>query len=105
MISNSKPLLQVHVIRRRSSTWARRTFSKAHLLKRLPVLTWLPEYNVAKAKGDLVAGLVLAFNMIPHNIALAAACGLPTEVSFFDKCVEWHQGCNYHRGKYYSQSY
>jgi SulP family sulfate permease len=47
-------------------------------LKRfIPILQWLPEYDRAYFKGDLVAGLTVGVMLIPQGMAYAMLAGLP----------------------------
>lgn len=55
--------------------------TKKMLLRRIPVLTWLPKYNSQDAVGDLVAGLTVGLTVIPQAIAYASIAGLPAQVS------------------------
>jgi sulfate permease, SulP family len=45
--------------------------------KMLPVLDWLPAYNISFLKWDLIAGVTLAFFVIPTSMAYATIAGLP----------------------------
>lgn len=42
-----------------------------------PILEWLPEYNSAFLKGDLVAGLTVGIMLIPQGMAYAMLAGMP----------------------------
>lgn len=54
--------------------------SKKTLYKRLPVLRWLPRYNLEDAVGDLVAGTTVGLTVIPQSLAYANVAGLPPQV-------------------------
>lgn len=43
----------------------------------LPVLSWLPAYKASNLKWDLLAGITLAFFVIPESMAYATLAGLP----------------------------
>jgi high affinity sulfate transporter 1 len=43
----------------------------------IPVLSWLPAYKSANLKWDLLAGITLAFFVIPESMAYASLAGLP----------------------------
>ncbi|CAM1334103.1 SulP family inorganic anion transporter [Tenacibaculum aestuariivivum] len=48
------------------------------ILKRnIPILQWLPNYNKAYFRGDVIAGLTVATVLIPQGIAYALIAGLP----------------------------
>ncbi|XP_063533835.1 sodium-independent sulfate anion transporter [Cydia strobilella] len=51
--------------------WCRRL-----LIKRLPIVTWLPEYNSDKAVADLIAGITVGLTVIPQALAYATLAGL-----------------------------
>ena len=49
-----------------------------NLLKKLiPILDWLPRYNLDLFKGDLVGGITIGIVLIPQGIAYALVAGLP----------------------------
>ncbi|WP_339659462.1 solute carrier family 26 protein [uncultured Polaribacter sp.] len=48
-----------------------------NIKKIIPILEWLPNYNTALFKGDLVAGLTVGIILIPQGIAYALIAGLP----------------------------
>lgn len=50
------------------------------LLKRLPILTWLPRYTLDQGIGDLVAGITVGMTVIPQGLAYAGVAGLASEV-------------------------
>ncbi len=45
----------------------------------LPIVQWLPEYQSARLKSDLVAGLTLAAYAVPISMAYASLAGLPPQ--------------------------
>ena len=53
-------------------------------LKRiLPVLDWLPHYHPADLRFDLLAGLTLAFFVVPTSMAYATLAGLPPQTGIY----------------------
>jgi SulP family sulfate permease len=48
-----------------------------NIKKIIPILVWLPNYNTALFKGDLVAGITVGIILIPQGIAYALIAGLP----------------------------
>ncbi|MHB0754448.1 SulP family inorganic anion transporter [Polaribacter sp. M15] len=48
-----------------------------NIKKVIPILEWLPNYNAALFKGDLVAGITVGIILIPQGIAYALIAGLP----------------------------
>ena len=54
--------------------------NKKLLLKRAPILSWLPKYDREKAVSDLIAGLTVGLTVIPQGIAYAIIAKLPAQV-------------------------
>lgn len=54
----------------------RRFCSKETLLKRLPITTWLPKYDLECLEGDIMAGCAVGLTLIPQSMAYAAVAGL-----------------------------
>src|SRR5436190_11252691 len=44
----------------------------------VPITQWLPQYQKKFFKWDLVAGITLAFFVLPESMAYATLAGLPT---------------------------
>lgn len=44
----------------------RGTFTRKMCYRRLPILSWLPKYDVHCVIGDLVAGLTVGLTLIPQ---------------------------------------
>ena len=49
----------------------------------LPILNWLPTYNRAWLRPDLVAGVTLAAFTIPESMAYADLAGLPPQYGLY----------------------
>ena len=68
--------------------WCReRFFTIDKLRRRLPISKWLPQYRGNDAKGDLVAGVSVAFTVIPQALALATLAGLPANYGLYSSFV------------------
>lgn len=50
------------------------------MLRRLPILEWLPKYTTQTAVADLVAGITVGLTLIPQSIAYAALADLSPQV-------------------------
>lgn len=50
------------------------------LRRRLPIVGWLPNYNLNYSVFDLIAGVTVGLTIIPQSIAYAGVAGLPFEV-------------------------
>ncbi len=76
-----------------SAGWTRsqmaRVCNRKQLLKRVPVLDWLPKYTLHKAVADLIAGVTVALTVIPQGIAYASVAGLSAEVSAISNMHEY----------------
>ena len=62
------------------SNFLRKGCNKKLLLKRLPILNWLPKYDREQAVSDLIAGLTVGLTVIPQGIAYAILAELPPQV-------------------------
>ena len=68
--------------------WCGQRFcTRDKLRRRLPVCTWLPSYSARDAQGDLVAGLSVAFTIVPQALALATLAGLPANYGLYSSFV------------------
>jgi len=48
----------------------------------LPILNWLPGYNRAWLRGDILAGLTVLALLIPEGMAYAEIAGMPPRQPF-----------------------
>jgi SulP family sulfate permease len=48
-----------------------------NIKKIIPILEWLPNYQLSRFKGDLIAGITVGIILIPQGIAYALIAGLP----------------------------
>jgi sulfate permease, SulP family len=53
------------------------------LRKLIPIIEWLPAYELSYLKWDLIAGITLAFFVIPTSMAYATVAGLPPETGIY----------------------
>ncbi|XP_050419849.1 sodium-independent sulfate anion transporter-like isoform X2 [Adelges cooleyi] len=51
--------------------------------RRLPILTWLPDYDRQKAVGDAIAGITVGLTMVPQSIAYASLANLSPQVGLY----------------------
>ncbi len=51
--------------------------------RRVPLVHWMPHYQVAWLRGDLVAGAVVAALAIPQALGYASIAGAPVEVGLY----------------------
>lgn len=47
----------------------------------VPILSWLPRYNVRWLQMDLLAGITVGLTTVPQALAYAEVAGLPVEVN------------------------
>ncbi|CAG9584960.1 unnamed protein product [Danaus chrysippus] len=57
--------------------------SKKTLLRRLPILSWLPKYSVRNGLADVIAGITVGLTVIPQAIAYAGVAGLPPQYGLY----------------------
>ncbi|KAL0122515.1 hypothetical protein PUN28_007313 [Cardiocondyla obscurior] len=53
------------------------------LFKRIPILTWLPNYRKDFVVSDLVAGITVGLTVIPQAIAYANVAGIPLQYGLY----------------------
>ncbi len=51
-----------------------------HFCKKVPILEWLPKYNLDTGVADLIAGITVGLTVIPQGIAYALVAKLPPQV-------------------------
>ncbi len=51
--------------------------------RHVPILGWLPHYQRAWLRGDLIAGLTVLALLIPEGMAYAEIAGLPPQTAFY----------------------
>ena len=49
----------------------------------LPILNWLPGYERAWLRGDILAGLTVLALLIPEGMAYAEIAGMPPQTAFY----------------------
>jgi len=60
------------------------TQTQSNLLTRyLPILSWLPKYQQAWLRTDLIAGLTVVALLIPEGMAYAEIAGMPPQTVFY----------------------
>eukprot|EP00092_Neocalanus_flemingeri_P034435 GFUD01037444.1.p1 GENE.GFUD01037444.1~~GFUD01037444.1.p1 ORF type:complete len:657 (+),score=135.37 GFUD01037444.1:71-2041(+) len=57
--------------------------SKKTLTSRLPIVSWLPAYDLECAVSDLIAGVTVGLTVIPQGIAYAIVAGLPPQYGLY----------------------
>ena len=53
------------------------------LLRYLPILGWLPQYERVWLRADLIAGLTIVALLIPEGMAYAQIAGVPPQTAFY----------------------
>jgi len=56
---------------------------KKQVCKRLPIISWLPQYNTEKAISDAIAGVTVGLTVIPQGIAYAVVAGLEPQYGLY----------------------
>lgn len=57
--------------------------NKKTLTSRLPIVSWLPAYDLECAISDLIAGVTVGLTVIPQGIAYAIVAGLPPQYGLY----------------------
>ncbi|CAI5679447.1 unnamed protein product [Oreochromis niloticus] len=72
--------MERRLMRRQS---ARRCCSYNTLKAWLPILSWLPKYNLKWLKMDVLAGLTVGLTTVPQALAYAEVAGLPVQFGLY----------------------
>ncbi|KAK0058184.1 sodium-independent sulfate anion transporter [Biomphalaria pfeifferi] len=67
----------------RAKSCCRSCFTLDTLKKRLPIIVWLPQYNLLKLAYDLVAGITVGLTIIPQSLAFAGIAGLAPQYGLY----------------------
>ena len=62
--------------------YSRKTCSKKNLYKKVPILSWLPKYDVETGVADLIAGLTVGLTVIPQGMYCSKFCQDSESVQF-----------------------
>ncbi|XP_052750495.1 sodium-independent sulfate anion transporter-like [Galleria mellonella] len=62
---------------------ARACCSTKTLLRRVPILSWLPKYSLRNGLADIIAGITVGLTVIPQAIAYAGVAGLPPQYGLY----------------------
>ncbi|XP_032676885.1 sodium-independent sulfate anion transporter-like isoform X2 [Odontomachus brunneus] len=66
-----------------SVSFSRSCNLKGVLVRRIPILAWLPLYSWTKLLQDTLAGLTVGLTAIPQGIAYAIVAGLPAQYGLY----------------------
>lgn len=70
-------------VRRSLKKYARNSCSVKTVKKRLPIFSWLPQYNFTFLIQDVIAGVTVGLTAIPQGIAYAVVAGLSPEYGLY----------------------
>jgi MFS superfamily sulfate permease-like transporter len=56
---------------------------RAHSSGLLPILNWLPNYEMSWLRTDILAGLTVLALLIPEGMAYAEIAGMPPQTAFY----------------------
>ena len=56
---------------------------KKEIRSKLPILKWLPQYELSDAVSDIIAGITVGLTVIPQGIAYAIVAGLPPQYGLY----------------------
>ena len=54
-----------------------------HVKKKVPIVGWLPNYNLDNAISDAIAGVTVGLTVIPQGIAYAVVANLPPQYGLY----------------------
>ena len=57
--------------------------SSAGTMKAIPITEWLPKYQRANLRFDVIAGIALAGLLIPESMGYAGIAGLPPQAGLY----------------------
>ena len=60
---------------------------KKFLIQRLPILSWIVNYNLEMLLCDTIAGVTTALTVIPQGIGYAPLAGLPLQYGLYGSIV------------------
>ncbi|XP_050539347.1 sodium-independent sulfate anion transporter-like isoform X2 [Daktulosphaira vitifoliae] len=76
--SSSNDCIKIHRIKSKKSSSLQN-----FILRHLPILTWLPNYDRQKAFGDAVSGITVGLTMVPQSMAYAMLANLAPQVGLY----------------------
>nr|CAD7414014.1 unnamed protein product [Timema poppensis] len=77
-----------------SCRWRPGTLRKA-VRRNIPILTWLPKYNLDTFVSDLIAGVTVGLTVMPQGLAYATLAGLEPQVCGVQRCYSAAWGNEY----------
>ncbi|XP_064071642.1 sodium-independent sulfate anion transporter-like [Vanessa tameamea] len=71
------------VVRQRVKKCFKNVCSAKSVKARVPIIQWLPKYNITLLIQDIIAGITVGLTAIPQGIAYAVVAGLPPEYGLY----------------------
>ncbi|XP_059145792.1 sodium-independent sulfate anion transporter-like [Physella acuta] len=62
-------------------------FSFETVKSRLPIIKWLPKYNLFSLQCDVIAGMTVGLTVIPQSLAYAGIAGLPPHYGLYSAFI------------------
>ncbi len=56
---------------------------RVNLVRAVPILGWLPNYERRRLRGDVLAGAIVAALLVPQSLGYARIAGVPVEVGLY----------------------
>ncbi|XP_069124023.1 sodium-independent sulfate anion transporter-like isoform X1 [Argopecten irradians] len=88
--SSPPPRITIHagmgvakVVKMVAKNYCTKCCSVETLKERVPIINWLPKYDLHTLQCDLVAGLTVALTVIPQGLAYAKIARLPTQYGLY----------------------
>lgn len=57
--------------------------SRSAVARAVPIVRWLPAYQLSRLRGDLLAGAMVAALLIPQSLGYARIAGVPVEIGLY----------------------
>ncbi|KAH9490439.1 hypothetical protein Btru_033873 [Bulinus truncatus] len=74
-------------ITERAKNWFRSLFTLDTLKTKLPIISWLPKYNLFSFQCDLIAGITVGLTLIPQSLAYAGIAGLAPQYGLYSAFI------------------
>ncbi|KAH9499568.1 hypothetical protein Btru_074151 [Bulinus truncatus] len=70
-----------------AKNWFRSLFTLDTLKTKLPIISWLPKYNLFSFQCDLIAGITVGLTLIPQSLAYAGIAGLAPQYGLYSAFI------------------
>ncbi|XP_055877244.1 sodium-independent sulfate anion transporter-like isoform X1 [Biomphalaria glabrata] len=71
----------------RAKNWFRSLLTLDTIKSKLPIIEWLPKYNMFNFQCDLIAGITVGLTLIPQSLAYAGIAGLAPQYGLYSAFI------------------